>query len=60
MPHERPGREVTRVELQRPLEVLHGLLVHRPERVVVADDAAGLRAVLVDLGDNSIGVQKNS
>lgn len=47
VPHQSPRGEVVPVQLQRPPEVSHGLLVLGPQGVVVPDDAAGLWLVLV-------------
>lgn len=48
--HQGPSRQVLLVELQGSLEVSDGSNVVGPERVVVANETADFRPVLVELG----------
>ena len=48
MTHQRPSAQVRSIQVRCPFEVLYRLLVFRSQRVMVADEAANLRPVLVN------------
>jgi hypothetical protein len=47
--HERPCRQITAIELQGALKVRHSLFMLTAQRIVIADDTACLKTVLVNL-----------